>query len=77
MQRLFVPWDRPCLDAACELLLDRYARAGVADMTRITAALPGRRATRRLMEKLIALTETRSLRLLPPRIVTVGALPDL
>ena len=77
MQRLFVSWDRSCLDAACELLLARYARAGVADMTRVTAALPGRRATRRLMEKLIDLAEARSLRLLPPRIVTVGALPDL
>lgn len=46
-------------------------------MEQVTVVLPGARATRQLKEHLLEEAESRRLRLIPPRITTVGGLPEL
>ncbi len=77
MPRIFLDWDRPALHTAAELLVDHYRRGEVADLSQATVGLPGGRAGRRLKELLLEKAEARGLRLLPPRITTVGRLPEL
>jgi RecB family exonuclease len=75
--RVFTGWDRPLLHTTTEFVRDRYLRDGQLDLRRVVLAVPGARAGRRLLELLVALADERSAILLPPRIVTVGALPEV
>jgi ATP-dependent helicase/nuclease subunit B len=74
--RTFLGWNRPALEQAAQWLLARYASAEMADLTSVVVALPGARAGRRLLELLVEQAEARHLALTPPRIVTVGHLPE-
>ncbi|HUY36608.1 MAG TPA: PD-(D/E)XK nuclease family protein [Pirellulales bacterium] len=76
-QRHFLGWDRPALWTASEWLFARHASASEADLGGLIVVLPGRRAGRRLLEILVQEAERRGLALAPPRIVTVGSLPEL
>ncbi|NJD19421.1 MAG: hypothetical protein FIA95_09100, partial [Gemmatimonadetes bacterium] len=73
----FLGWDRPILPAAAAHLVERYASAGTADLRSATVVLPGGRARRRMVELLVAEAAARKLTLVPPSVVTVGAVPDL
>lgn len=75
--RIFVGWDRSILGSAASLLADRYARGSELRMGEVTVVLPGARAGRRLKEYLLDEAERRGARLHPPRVLTVGALPEL
>ncbi|MHB1157403.1 MAG: PD-(D/E)XK nuclease family protein [Phycisphaerales bacterium] len=79
VNRIHLDWSRPALAAAAEVLADRYAQPDdrALAMNRAIIALPGNRAGRRLLELLLEQAESRNLRLIPPRIVTAGALLDL
>jgi hypothetical protein len=91
IRRRFFDWKQPALAAAADYLWDAYARveplAGKSrqknndlaswDLDRVIVALPGSRARRRLLELLVGRAEERRAVLVPPRIVTVGQLPEL
>jgi ATP-dependent helicase/nuclease subunit B len=74
--RHFLGWERPALPAAAAWLADRYASAGALDLSDLRVALPGTRARRRLLELLLDEAESRGLPLVPPDLVTAGALPE-
>ncbi|HSJ09203.1 MAG TPA: PD-(D/E)XK nuclease family protein, partial [Longimicrobiales bacterium] len=75
--RRFISWDVPALQASAALLFDAYHAGDAADMRAAVVALPGARAGRRLKELLIDEAARRGVRLVPPRITTAGALPEL
>lgn len=88
MPRTFLDWTRHALPAAAEVLVEAHlppAREGdpesgprrVADLSAATVVVPGGRAGRRLVEVLLKEAERRGAAFLPPRLVTVGALPAL
>lgn len=81
VRRVFTGWDGPVLPRVAELLLDEArpgeaGHPGRADLRGTLVALPGGRAGRRLLELLLEAAETRGVRLLPPDVTTVGALPE-
>ncbi|MEJ2540186.1 MAG: PD-(D/E)XK nuclease family protein [Gemmatimonadota bacterium] len=73
----FLDWTTDALEAAAGLLLDYRGAEGVADLSEIVVVVPGGRAGRRLKELLVEQAAVRSLRLVPPRVTTVGQLPEL
>lgn len=74
--REFLGWNRPLLQSAVEWLARRYLAASELDLSGVTVVLPGRRGGRRLLELLVLQAESERLRLTPPRIATVGELPE-
>ena len=77
IRRIFLGYDRPALHAATGLLFERHARGGDWDLSDVTVVVPGRRAGRRLLELLVDRAEADRVLLTPPRITTVGHLPEL
>ncbi|HET8654598.1 MAG TPA: PD-(D/E)XK nuclease family protein [Longimicrobiaceae bacterium] len=77
VERAFLGWSRDALRAAASRLADHYADGHELRMDAATVALPGARAGRRLREMLLDESISRKLRLVPPRIVTVGSVPEL
>ncbi|HID21707.1 MAG TPA: hypothetical protein EYP14_04825, partial [Planctomycetaceae bacterium] len=77
IQRVFMGWSQPALEQAGCYLLDHSVDDAQADLRRVVAVVPGARAGRRLLEILVDLVEQRDVALFPPRIVTVGELPEL
>jgi ATP-dependent helicase/nuclease subunit B len=76
-ERRFLGWDQPALPLAAAVLAEHYRDGDSIDMGAATLVLPGGRAGRRLKELLVQETAARGARLLPPRITTVGQLPEL
>jgi ATP-dependent helicase/nuclease subunit B len=74
--QIFLGWNRPALEQAAELLLDRYGSAVTADLSAAIVVLPGARAGRRLLEVLVEQAEARHAALVPPSIVTLGNFPE-
>ncbi len=74
--RVFLDWDQPLLVTAVEWLARRYGSAGELNLGGAVVVVPGRRAGRRLLELLVLRAESDSRRLTPPRIETLGALPE-
>ncbi|MHC4381152.1 MAG: hypothetical protein ACYSU1_08685, partial [Planctomycetota bacterium] len=64
VQRVFLGWDRPVLQVAAERLLQEYGPS----MGHVTVAVPGRRASRRLME---LLAQAAPPSWVPPRLTTL------
>ena len=77
MRRVFIDWSTPALPSTAEYLCTRYTSDGVLDLQRTIVVFPGARAGRRLLEILVDQAEARQLVLVPPRLVTVGQLPEL
>ena len=75
--RIFLGWDRAILRTTAALLADRHDVGGELRMESARVVLPGARAGRRLKECLVEEAERRQARLYPPRVVTIGALPEL
>jgi hypothetical protein len=75
--RVFLGWSEPFLPAVVDYLRRRYASGSNWSMDTVTIALPAARAARRLLELLIYAAQQHGLALLPPRILTIGALVDL
>ncbi len=77
IERIFLGWNRPALPAAVEYLRERFRQGERWDLDRLVIVLPGGRAGRRLRELLLAAAEAERVTLFPPRITTVGQLPEL
>ncbi|MEX2670519.1 MAG: hypothetical protein WD294_00275, partial [Phycisphaeraceae bacterium] len=75
--RHFLNWTRPALAATVDhLLRDLPSDADEADLSRHRLALLSGRASRRLLELLVATCEARKLRLIPPKLMTVSHLAE-
>ena len=74
ISRVFIDWNAPLLPEVARRLVDRYRGSEEIDLGQVIAVVPGRRAGRRLRELLADETGGRHV---PPRIVTVGDLPEL
>ncbi len=72
----FLDWRYPALPAAVEYLLGTYRRNDIWDLDRVAIVLPGARAGRRLRELLLAKADGENVVFFPPRIGTVGQLPE-
>lgn len=72
----FLDWNRPALASAADYLRQTYAADGTFALDQLVVAVPGSRAGRRLLEILVQQAEERSLAFSPPRIVTLGHLPE-
>jgi hypothetical protein len=77
VERVFLGWDRAALRTAAARLAGHYSDGETLDMGAATIVLPGSRAGRRLRALLLDEAASRRLRLVPPRIITIGALPEL
>ncbi len=77
VRREFLGWERPALEQAAEYLSERFGRDGRADLRQVVVVVPGARAGRRLQELLVEACERKGWALLPPKVVTVGQLPEL
>lgn len=77
LDRVFLGWDGPALALAAHRLADAYAAGESLDMQAAVVALPGARPGRRLKELLLDEAERRALRLVPPRVVTIGSVAEL
>ena len=76
MDRVFLGWDQPTLAAAVGYLeRDRSSRQW--DLTETIVIVPGRRAGRRLLERLAHRAEELGVLLRPPTIATEGTFPEL
>jgi ATP-dependent helicase/nuclease subunit B len=76
IMREFLGWDRPLLESAVEWLARKYSARGELDLSPVIVVVPGRRAGRRLLELLVQRAEADRVRLTPPHIETLGALPE-
>ena len=76
-ERVFLGWARAALASAAAHLAEHYARGDELRLDEATVVLPGARAGRRLKELLLDEAERRRLRLRPPQVATLGALPEL
>lgn len=74
--RVFLDFDRPALLQVVEYLVEQFARRDQLSLANALLVLPGRRVGRRLLELLVSKCEEQRLLLTPPRIETVGALPE-
>jgi inactivated superfamily I helicase len=74
--RAFLGWKRPLLESAVDWLAQKSASRCELDLSQLIVVVPGRRAGRRLLEMLVLRAETDRLRLTPPRIETLGQLPE-
>src|SRR5690606_30689355 len=67
----------PALERAASLLVERYRDGAEVRMEGATVVLPGARAGRRLQERLLEEAERAGARLFPPRVTTIGVLPEM
>ena len=72
----FHGWERPALPNAVDWLIGHYGSKHLVDMDQVVVVVPGNRAGRRLREILLARVEELNLAYFPPRITTVGQLPE-
>ena len=75
IQREFLDWSQPALPSAADWLLNRAPISG--DLADFVVVVPGGRAGRRLLEVLVQKCTEDNIGLSPPKIVTMGALPEL
>lgn len=68
---------RPALAEAAAYLERRFARGSAFDLSEVIVITPGGRANRRLLEILVDRAAERQLVFSPPRIETIGRLPEL
>ncbi|MCC7424676.1 MAG: PD-(D/E)XK nuclease family protein [Planctomycetaceae bacterium] len=77
IRREFIDWSKPALREAALFLFRRYRRGPLFDLRNVVVAVPGGRAGRRLLEILVDVADEKSVELVPPEILTTGALPEI
>ena len=78
IERVYLDWNRPALDSAADHLIARFGTGGdCLDLREPVVVVPGARAGRRLEEILVEKAERLGAALMPPRVMTVGRLPEL
>ena len=75
--RTFLGWDGPILPRVVGWLGQRYGNSSALDLSQVCVVVPGGRAGRRLLELLVLDADERGIVFLPPRIKTLGDLPEL
>lgn len=73
----FLDISRPALTGAVEFLATKYDGADAWDLSSVAVVVPGARAGRRLLERLVDAAQAKRQPLVPPRIETTSALPEL
>ena len=76
IHRVFMGWDQPSLPAAADHLLSRFSACEGNSLEDTIVAVPGGRAGRRLEEILVHKAQSTQAGWIPPRIMTVGKLPE-
>src|SRR5262249_52452274 len=76
IDRKFLGFEKPALVAAAEYLCARFADKNMMRLDQGIGVLPGGRAKRRLLELLSDRAEAEQRVLVPPKLVTVGKLPE-
>ena len=76
ISRKFLDWKEPALPAAAAYLVSRYREGRQLNLDGVLVVLPGSRAGRRLLEILVERADAEALVLTPPRIETIGTLPE-
>ena len=76
MERHFLGWDQPGLEAASAYLIEHYAQERELDLQNVCLVVPGARAGRRLLEILVQSAAGQALGLTPPAILTAGVLAE-
>ena len=71
--RKFLDWGKPALPAVVEDLKSRYTVLGSCDLSNALIVFPGQQAKHRFLELLTSMTGGQ---LSPPKIITVGQLPE-
>jgi RecB family exonuclease len=72
----FLDWDKPCLQRAADFLLGLTEDSNRFDLGELIVVLPASRAVRRLTELLLERALEVQAVLTPPKIITVGSLPE-
>ena len=75
-ERVFLGWDRPVLESAVEKLRERFQQGDNWDLREMRIVLPSALAARRLQELLAHQAQEVGLVLYPPKIHTIGQLPE-
>lgn len=73
-ERIFLDWTEPCLPAAAAWLIDRRTAGEDADLSGAVCVLPGARAGWLLLNELLGRAASANRPLIPPRIITPGAI---
>lgn len=76
VQRIFLGWDEPCVALAARHFITHYRRDDLVDLSSVAVVLPSRRAARRLVEQLVLTAEGCDCGVIPPRLLTVGEIPE-
>ncbi len=78
LERIYLGWQQPLLHAAVKQIVATYRPTAASwNLSRLTAVLPVSRAGHRLRELLEAEAAELGVALRPPKMITVGALPEL
>jgi len=77
VRRVFLGWKQPALAAAADYLFRECAASGPLDLAGTAVVLPGSRAGRRLLEILVEHGDRGGRAVVPPAILTVGALAEM
>ena len=77
IKRIFLDWSQPALLQATEHLVDRFAHGDHLNLEGVVIVVPGSRAGGRLLEILVNSALQDSRLFFPPRIETMGSLPEL
>ena len=75
-KRVFLGWERACLESACAFLAGQYRDGRRVDLTGPLVVVPGGRARRALLAMLVEACDEQGLMLLPPTMVTPGEVGD-
>jgi hypothetical protein len=80
LHRVFLGLDQPPLVSAAEWLIETYRTESslgpMVDLSNALVVLPTARSQHRLLQLLVACSDVKSLRLQPPRMMTIGSLPE-
>ena len=76
VKRVFLGWKKSGIQSSAEILLNRYRSGDLVDMTSVTVVVPTGRVGRRLREVLLKNAAAQQLGIFPPRIETIGQLPE-
>lgn len=76
IDRVFLDWGPNALGRVADYLAQNHGQAGL-DLSGVVVAVPGGRVGRRLLEILVERAEQQRRALSPPKIVTIGRLPEL
>lgn len=80
VERIFLPWSEPFLPQAAAFLLENLSVSGslpAFDLSGAIVVFPGEHAAIRMAELLTHAAAERGRGLIPPTIITIGALPEL